>query len=212
MNAPEKIWSINNKMTSSNDMSAYGPQWVEYTRTDLSQAAVAAALEAAAAKLQNVADNWDCGHNESRLCDCAPYVEQWGLAADEIRAQITDPQRDALQAVIDAAKAEARAMVAAKLTFPADVLEFALKIGRAEWGQTDPKTAAEHAADMASTVEKTAAHFGQTELQSLNGLYIEGTGIVICHTGVSPNSPEISRILTGLWNMIYDAAQIGAKP
>ena len=121
-------------------------------------------------------------------------------------------QHDALAAHVAAAVAEARAADAVKLAFPADVLEFALKIGRAEWGQTDPKTAAEHATDMASTVEKTAAYFGQTEPQSLNGLYIEGTGIVICHTGVSPNSPEIARILTGLWNMIYDAAQIGAKP
>ena len=119
---------------------------------------------------------------------------------------------DALAAHVAAEVAKARAEDAAKLALPADVLEFALKIGRAEWGQTDPKTAAEHAADMASSVEKTAAHFGQTEPQSLNGLYIEGTSIVICHTGVSPNSPEIARILTGLWNMIYDVAQIGAKP
>ncbi|MDP2047540.1 MAG: hypothetical protein Q8K33_01420 [Cypionkella sp.] len=113
----------------------------------------------------------------------------------------------------DALSAHAAAEVAkARLTFPDDVLALARRVGRGEWGQTDPKTAAEHAADMALTVEKTAAHFGQTEPQPMNGVYIDGTGIVICHTGTSPNSPEIARALTGLWNMIYDAAQIGAKP
>ena len=68
--------------------------------TDLSQAAVAAALEAAAEALQKVADNWDCGHNESRLCDCAPYVDQWGLAADEVRALITPDQHVARAAAM----------------------------------------------------------------------------------------------------------------
>lgn len=83
--------------------------------TDLSQAAVAAALEAAADALQKVADNWDCGHNESRLCDCAPYVDQWGLAADEVRALITPDQHDALAAHIAAEVAKARVEDAEKL-------------------------------------------------------------------------------------------------
>ena len=81
-----------------------------------SQASVAAALEAAAEALQKVADNWDCGHNESRLCDCAPYVEQWGLAADEIRALITPAQHDALAAHVASEVARARAEDAAKIS------------------------------------------------------------------------------------------------
>ena len=189
-------------------------------RTDLSQASVAAALEAAAVKSDDMATEWgkkrEAAWRKKNATEEARVFDGMSLAAltvaDAIRALITPAQHDALAAHVAAAVAEARAADAVKLAFPADVLEFALKIGRAEWGQTDPKTAAEHATDMASTVEKTAAYFGQTEPQSLNGLYIEGTGIVICHTGVSPNSPEIARILTWLWNMIYDTAQIGAKP
>jgi hypothetical protein len=45
-----------------------------------------AAIEAAAKALEFAAANWDCGHNESRLCDCARDAEQWGFAADEVRA------------------------------------------------------------------------------------------------------------------------------
>ncbi len=57
-------------------------------RTDLSQSSVAAALEAAANKLSR----------------------EWpGPAVDIVRALITPAQRTALQAAIDAAKAEARA-------------------------------------------------------------------------------------------------------
>lgn len=60
--------------------------------------AVAAAYEAAADALQNVADNWDCGHNESRLCDCARDVEQWGFAADEVRRMTPADANAALEA------------------------------------------------------------------------------------------------------------------
>ena len=88
---------------------------VSVTHIDTSQAAVAAALEAAAEALQKVADNWDCGHNESRLCDCAPYVDQWGLAASEIRALITPAQHDALAAHVAAAVANARAEIYAQI-------------------------------------------------------------------------------------------------
>ena len=45
-----------------------------------------AVLEEAAKALESIVENWDCGHPESRLCDCGPYVEQWGFAADEVRA------------------------------------------------------------------------------------------------------------------------------
>ena len=45
-----------------------------------------AVLEEAAKALERFAENLDCGHPESRLCDCGPFVEQWGFAADEVRA------------------------------------------------------------------------------------------------------------------------------
>ena len=110
MNAPEKIWSINNKMTSSNDMSAYGPQWVEYTRTDLSQAAVAAALEAAAVKSDDMATEWgkkrEAAWRKKNATEEARVFDGMSLAAltvaDAIRALITPAQHDALAAHVAA--------------------------------------------------------------------------------------------------------------
>ena len=69
------------------------------------QAALAAQIEADAGILQAVADNWDCGHSDSRYCRCAELAEQWGIAADEIRNQPHD--RTALDAVRRATKVEA---------------------------------------------------------------------------------------------------------
>ena len=65
---------------------------------DEARAQVAAAYGSAADALQNVADNWDCGHNESRLCDCARDVEQWGFAADEARSMTPADAKAALEA------------------------------------------------------------------------------------------------------------------
>ena len=66
------------------------------------QAMIAAAYEVAAAALRRVAEDWDCGHNESRLCDCGPYVEQWSLAADEV-SHLTPADATAALAARDAA-------------------------------------------------------------------------------------------------------------
>ena len=65
---------------------------------DKARAQVAAAYGSAADALQNVAENWDCGHNESRLCDCARDVEQWGFAADEVRSMAPTDAKSALEA------------------------------------------------------------------------------------------------------------------
>ena len=62
------------------------------------RAQVAAAYGSAADALQNVAENWDCGHNESRLCDCARDAEQRGLAADEVRSMAPAHAQAALEA------------------------------------------------------------------------------------------------------------------
>lgn len=65
---------------------------------DEARAQVAAAYGSAADALQNVAENWDCGHNDSRLCDCARDVEQWSFAADEIRHMTPTDAKAALEA------------------------------------------------------------------------------------------------------------------
>ena len=74
------------------------------------------------------------------------------------------------------------------------------RIGKAEWGATKAQTAADHGASMKKSVEITAEYFEQDGPQQLNGLYIAGTETVICHTGTSPNSPEIAAKLAELWN------------
>ena len=69
-------------------------------------AQAAAIIEKAAAALERVVEDWDCGHNESRLCDCQRDKEQWGYAADEIRALDAGHLRAALNTML--AKAEAK--------------------------------------------------------------------------------------------------------
>lgn len=54
--------------------------------TDALRKIKADAVRDAAKQLQSVADNWDCGHMESRLCDCRRNTEQWELAAEELTA------------------------------------------------------------------------------------------------------------------------------
>lgn len=92
------------------------------------------------------------------------------------------------------------------VAIPADIAAKVREIGRAEWGQTPAHDADGHAAHVAESVSKTADHFGQDGPQHMQGLYIEGTETVICHTGTSPNSAQIARALTGAWNWLYDQA------
>ena len=80
-------------------------QWADFAfapQPDLTQAAVAAALEGAADTAMQVAD---------RAGKVGAIHNSMGAlqAHDAIRTLITQPQREALQAVINAAKAEARA-------------------------------------------------------------------------------------------------------
>jgi hypothetical protein len=89
---------------------------------------------------------------------------------------------------------------------PDDIAAKVREIGRAEWGQTHAYDAEGHGRHIADSVRMTAAHFGQTGDQHMHGLFIEGTETVICHTGTSPNSPQIARALTGTWNWLHDQA------
>ena len=88
---------------------------------------------------------------------------------------------------------------------PAEIVECVLRIGLVEWGATAPHDADGHSAHVRSSVIETAAHFGQTEPQPMNGLYVEGTETVLCHTGTSPNSPTTARALTAAWNALHAA-------
>lgn len=70
-----------------------------------------AVLEEAAKALESIAENWDCGHPESRLCDCGPQVEQWVFAAEEVRAlkssmqpEPIHPAPDAVARLVEAAR------------------------------------------------------------------------------------------------------------
>lgn len=92
-------------------------QGYRQSRTDLSQASVAAALEAAAGVLQSevaAGEKLDRAYLEGTVT--LEMVHGWlRRYANSIRALIAPGQHDALQAAIDAAKAEAREEDAAKL-------------------------------------------------------------------------------------------------
>lgn len=90
---------------------------------------------------------------------------------------------------------------------PAEIAELVNRVGRAEWGATAAHDADGHGQHVADSVRMTAAHFEQTEPQPMNGLYVEGTETVICHTGTSPNSAAIAQALTGAWNWLCDLAE-----
>jgi hypothetical protein len=94
--------------------------------------------------------------------------------------------------------------VKSKDAIPPDIAASVLAIGRAEWGSTPEHDADGHAAHIRDSVLRTADHFGQVGPQKMQGLYVEGTGTVICHTGTSPNSAQIARALTGAWNWLHD--------
>ena len=127
----------------------------------------------------------------------------------------TRTERNILRAELDAAREELREVrEAAVISIPTDLAKLVINIGVAEWGSTHAETADGHADHVRESVRKTAEHFGQTEPQQMHGLYIAGTETVICHTGTSPNSPQIARALTGAWNNLVElsAAALKAPP
>lgn len=81
----------------------------------------------------------------------------------------------------------------------------ARKLGRAEWGATEPKTSAEHGSDIAASVLLTAAHFGQTGPQPMHT--VEVGDAILADVGTSPNASTTARILVALWNKFIDEAE-----
>lgn len=95
---------------------------------------------------------------------------------------------------------------------PADIVKSVLALGRAEWGAVKAKPDSEHVSDFISTLRLTREHFdlGDDDRQ-MHGLYVQGTDIVLCHTGISPNSSQHARALVGAWNRLHDEALAQAK-
>lgn len=90
---------------------------------------------------------------------------------------------------------------------PQDVIDSLIAIGPVEWGVSLTQSDEKHAADLMDTLRITREHFGMTDEETgIHGVYLSGTGIVLAHTGMSPNSPQHARILTGAWNMLVDHA------
>ncbi len=102
------------------------------------------------------------------------------------------------------ARAAIAAMQGELIEVPEDLAGLLRSLSRAEWGQTEAHDAEGHGNHITASVRLTAEHFGQQGPQHMHGLYLEGTGTVICHTGTSPNSPQIARALTGAWNFLLD--------
>ncbi len=91
---------------------------------------------------------------------------------------------------------------------PADIIESLLAIGPVEWGQTHKQNDGKHLDDLEDTLRLTRQHFGIEDKETaIHGLYIAGTGIVLAHTGMSPNSPQHARILAGAWNQFVGIAK-----
>jgi hypothetical protein len=91
---------------------------------------------------------------------------------------------------------------------PDDVIESLLKIGKVEWGQTFTQTDEKHVEDFKDTLRLTRESFDiEADETAIHGVYLEGTGVVLAHTGMSPNSPQHARILVGAWNQLVELAR-----
>lgn len=112
----------------------------------------------------------------------------------------------------DPVRAIAEALMEASMPgtydLPADIVESLLAIGPVEWGQTHTQTDGKHIDDLEDTLRLTREHFGIEDKETaIHGIYLAGSGVVVAHTGMSPNSPQHARILAGAWNQLVDLAR-----
>lgn len=112
----------------------------------------------------------------------------------------------------DPVRAIAEALMEASMPdtydLPADIIERLLAIGPVEWGQTHTKTDGKHIDDLEDTLRLTREYFGIEDKETaMHGIYLAGSGVVLAHTGMSPNSPQHARILAGAWNQLVDLAR-----
>ncbi|ASY62468.1 hypothetical protein SJ05684_c10100 [Sinorhizobium sojae CCBAU 05684] len=90
---------------------------------------------------------------------------------------------------------------------PDDIIERLLAVGRVEWGTSLYQADEKHVEDFRDTLRITREHFAtEADETAIHGVYLEGTGTVLAHTGNSPNSPQHARILVGAWNQLVDMA------
>jgi len=98
--------------------------------------------------------------------------------------------------------------VSEQTELPKDIVESLLAIGIIEWGVSLTQPDEKHASDLLDTIKLTREHFNiADEDTGIHGIYLEGTGIVLAHTGMSPNSPQHARILAGAWNQLVEIAR-----
>lgn len=91
---------------------------------------------------------------------------------------------------------------------PADVIESLLAIGPVEWGQTFCQSDEKHVDDFRDTLRITREHFGiEAKETTISYVALDGTGTVLATTGMSPNSPQHSRILAAAWNQLVEIAK-----
>ena len=94
------------------------------------------------------------------------------------------------------------------MELPDDLTQRLLEAGPVVWGHTGPKFDVDHIADFTDTLRKTKEYFGTTDdATDLQGVYLDGTEIVVAHTGTSPNSAAHARLIVGLWNALHDVAK-----
>ena len=133
----------------------------------------------------------------------ADYLDNTGVdwgACSDIREGRTD------HPVVQAFAAHRRQAEAKAEGLPKDIALAVAKMGKVEWGAVQPKPDEDHVKDFADSLKLTREYFKTEGDQSLHGVYLEGTEIVLCHTGTSPNSANNARALTGAWNWLVDQA------
>jgi len=135
------------------------------------------------------------------IAEAEAYFTSPAVATSEARRHVAT-----LITALRAAEAREKALRENEIPWniPPEIAEVVLKVGRAEWGATDAMDGEGHAECMAKSVKLTEQHFGLNGPQPMHGLYVEGTGTVVCHTGMSPNSANIARALTGAWNLLHE--------
>lgn len=88
---------------------------------------------------------------------------------------------------------------------PDDIVDRVLAVGRVQWGTSHYQSDEKHVEDFRDSLRITREHFKiEAEETAVHYVALEGTATVLANTGISPNSPQHARILTGLWNQLVD--------
>jgi hypothetical protein len=153
-------------------------------------------------------DKFEAWLNDELTRDEETELLKLGKYAPKRVAFLTTPDIEALTKRV--AELEERSRI------PPEVARQVLSMGRVEWGATDKLTEAGHLEHLAETLRNTRKDFNFEDVPvAMHGLYLEGTGTVLCHTGTSPNSGPNAQALAGAWNWLHDqcaASYAGSKP